>query len=72
MLEVIFCVFHLVYIYVLHLVYYMYLLPFHSCAVHFDLSNFFITPTNAQLICFETLKFNLKYITNAPTCFGFE
>jgi len=32
----------------------------------------FITPTNAQLICFKTLQFTLKYITIAPTCFGFD
>ena len=30
----------------------------------------FISPTNAQLICFKMLKFTLKYIINAPPCFG--
>ena len=30
----------------------------------------FISPTNAQLICFKILKFTLKYTINAPTCFG--
>jgi hypothetical protein len=45
---------------------------FHSCTVHFDVTNLFITPTNAQQICFKTLKFTLKYITNARTCFGFD
>jgi hypothetical protein len=45
---------------------------FHSCTVHSDVIHSFITPTNAQLICFKRLKFTLKYITNAPTCFGFD
>jgi len=39
---------------------------FHSCTVHFDLIQSFISPTNAKYICFKTLKFTLKYITNAP------
>jgi len=30
----------------------------------------FISPTNAQLICFKVLKFTLKYTIDAPTCFG--
>jgi len=30
----------------------------------------FISPNNAQLICFQILKFTLKYIINAPICFG--
>jgi hypothetical protein len=30
----------------------------------------FIRPTNAQLNCFEILKFALRFIINAPTCFG--
>ena len=34
------------------------------------LSSFFISPTNAQPICFKILKFILKYTINAPTCFG--
>ena len=29
-----------------------------------------ISPINAQPICFKILKFTLKYIKNAPTCFG--
>jgi hypothetical protein len=45
---------------------------FHSCTVHFDVIQSFISPTNAQQICFKTLKFTLQYITNAPTCFGFD
>jgi len=33
----------------------------------------FIAPTNAQHIYIKTLKFfTLKYITIAPTCFGFD
>jgi hypothetical protein len=28
----------------------------------------FISPTNAQLICFKILKFTLKYTINAVTC----
>jgi len=30
----------------------------------------FISATNKQLICFKILKFTLKYMTNAPACFG--
>jgi hypothetical protein len=30
----------------------------------------FISPTNAQLICFKILKFTLKYTINAATYFG--
>jgi len=30
----------------------------------------FISPTNAQPICFKILKFTLKYKINAPICFG--
>jgi hypothetical protein len=30
----------------------------------------FISQTNAQLICYEILKFTLKYTINALTCFG--
>ena len=29
----------------------------------------FISPTNAQPICFKILKFTLKYTINAPTGF---
>jgi len=43
---------------------------FHSCTLHSDVIRSFINPTNAQLICFKILKFALKYITIAPTCFG--
>jgi len=31
---------------------------------------YFISLTNAQLICFKILKFTLKYTTKAFTCFG--
>jgi len=30
----------------------------------------FISPTNAQPICFKILRFTLKYTINAPTCYG--
>ena len=43
---------------------------FHSCTVHSDVIQSFISPTNAQPICFKILKFTLKYTINAPTCFG--
>jgi hypothetical protein len=45
--------------------------PF-GCTVHRDVIQSFISPTNVQLICFEILKFTLKYTINAPTCFGFN
>jgi len=38
--------------------------------VHFDVIQSFISPTNAQLICFKILKFTLKHTVNAPTCFS--
>jgi len=44
--------------------------PPHSCAVHSHVIQSFISPTNAQLICFKILKFTLKYTIDAPTCFG--
>ena len=34
------------------------------------LAKSFVSPTNAQLICFKILKFTLKCTINAPTCFG--
>jgi hypothetical protein len=34
---------------------------FYSCTMHSVVIQFFISPTNAQLICFKTLKFTLKY-----------
>jgi hypothetical protein len=37
-----------------------------------QVSSLSLSPTNAQQICFKTLQFTLKYITNAPTCFGFD
>ena len=40
---------------------------FHSCTVHSDVSQSFISPTNAQPIFFKILKFTLKYTINAPT-----
>jgi len=43
---------------------------FHSCPVHSDVIHSFISPTNAQPICFKILKFTLKYTINAPSCFG--
>ena len=43
---------------------------FHICTVHSDVIQSFISPTNAQLICFKILKFPLKYTINASTCFG--
>jgi len=43
---------------------------FHSCTMHSDTIQSFISPTNAQLICFKILKFTLKYTVNASTCFG--
>jgi hypothetical protein len=43
---------------------------FHSCTVHSDVIQSFISLNNAQLICFKILKFTLKYTINAPTCFG--
>jgi len=36
--------------------------------VHSDVIQSFISPINAQLICFKILKFTLKYTINAPTC----
>jgi hypothetical protein len=33
--------------------------------MHFDVIQSFISPTNAQLICFKILKFTLKYTINA-------
>jgi len=38
--------------------------------VHSDVIHSFISPTNAKPICFKILKFTLKYIINAATCFG--
>jgi len=43
---------------------------FHSCAVHSDVIQSFISPTNAQLICFKILKLTLKCTINTSTCFG--
>jgi len=43
---------------------------FHSCIAHSDVIQSFISPTDAQPICFKILKFTLKYTINAPTCFG--
>ena len=43
---------------------------FYSCTVHSDVIQSFISPTNAQPICFKILKFTLKYTINDPTCFG--
>jgi len=34
---------------------------FHCCTVHFDVIQFFISPNNAQQVCFKILKFTLKY-----------
>ena len=34
------------------------------------LNQSFISPTNAQLICFKMLKSTLKYAINSSTCFG--
>jgi nucleoside phosphorylase len=42
----------------------------HSCTVHLDIIKSFISPTNAQLVCFKILKLTLKFTINAPTCFG--
>jgi hypothetical protein len=39
---------------------------FHSCIVHSDVSQYFISPNNAQPICLKILKFALKY-TGCPT-----
>jgi hypothetical protein len=33
-------------------------------------NSIFISPTNAQPICFKILKFTLKYTVNSPTYFG--
>jgi hypothetical protein len=43
---------------------------FYSCTVHSAVIQSFISPTNAQPICFKILKFTLKYTINPPTCFG--
>ena len=43
---------------------------FHSSTVHSDVIQSFICPTNAKPVCFKILKFTLKYIINAPTCFS--
>ena len=43
---------------------------FHICTVHSDVIQYFISPTNAQPICFKILKFTLKNTINAATCFG--
>jgi len=41
--------------------------------INCSLSESFVAPTNAQYIYIKTLKFfTLKYITIAPTCFGFD
>jgi hypothetical protein len=38
--------------------------------VHAVMNQSFISPTNAQPICFKILKFILKFTTNAPMCCG--
>jgi len=38
--------------------------------VHLDVIESFIRPTNAQLNFFKILKFTLRFIINAPTCFS--
>jgi hypothetical protein len=43
---------------------------FYSCTVYFDVIKSFICPNNAQLNCFEFLKFTLKFTINAHTYFG--
>ena len=46
-----------------------------ASSLHWKLQHsvqYFISLTNAQLICFKILKFALKYTINAPTCFGFD
>jgi len=43
---------------------------FYSCTVHSGVIQSFISPTNAQPICFKILKFALNYTINAPICFG--
>jgi len=38
-----------------------YSVNFHSCTMHSDVIQSFISQTNAQPICFKILKFTLKY-----------
>ena len=45
---------------------------FHSCSMHFDVIKSFICPTNAQLNCFKMLKLTVRFVINAPTCFGLK